>query len=153
MTKYVCTVCDYVYDPEVGDPDNGIEPGPPSRTCRTTGSAPSAAWTRTSSRSCRTDALAPYRSAFAGTGSSPSANAISSWRVSAPVTKTARRASLANSDGPLSWYQVKAVAPLSAPYCSVVSWSDSLSPSVAGQLRRASPRNLTVLGPICSSVN
>jgi rubredoxin len=25
--KYVCTVCDYVYDPEVGDPDNGIEPG------------------------------------------------------------------------------------------------------------------------------
>jgi rubredoxin len=27
MTKYVCTVCDYVYDPEVGDPDNGIAPG------------------------------------------------------------------------------------------------------------------------------
>jgi len=27
MTKYVCTVCDYVYDPEVGDPDNGIPPG------------------------------------------------------------------------------------------------------------------------------
>jgi len=27
MTKYVCTVCDYLYDPEVGDPDNGIEPG------------------------------------------------------------------------------------------------------------------------------
>ena len=25
--KYVCTVCDYVYDPEVGDPDNDIEPG------------------------------------------------------------------------------------------------------------------------------
>ena len=25
--KYVCSVCDYVYDPEVGDPDNGIEPG------------------------------------------------------------------------------------------------------------------------------
>ncbi len=25
--KYRCTVCDYVYDPEVGDPDNGIEPG------------------------------------------------------------------------------------------------------------------------------
>lgn len=25
--KYVCTVCDYVYDPEIGDPDNGIEPG------------------------------------------------------------------------------------------------------------------------------
>jgi rubredoxin len=27
MTKYICSVCDYVYDPEVGDPDNGIEPG------------------------------------------------------------------------------------------------------------------------------
>src|SRR5665647_3177424 len=25
--KYVCIVCAYVYDPEVGDPDNGIEPG------------------------------------------------------------------------------------------------------------------------------
>jgi rubredoxin len=25
--KYVCSVCDYVYDPEVGDPDNGVEPG------------------------------------------------------------------------------------------------------------------------------
>ena len=27
MKKYVCTVCGYVYDPEVGDPDSGIEPG------------------------------------------------------------------------------------------------------------------------------
>ena len=27
MTKYVCTVCDYVYDPAVGDPDNGIPAG------------------------------------------------------------------------------------------------------------------------------
>ena len=27
MEKYVCTVCGYVYDPEVGDPDNGIAPG------------------------------------------------------------------------------------------------------------------------------
>lgn len=27
MKKYVCDVCGYVYDPEVGDPDNGIEPG------------------------------------------------------------------------------------------------------------------------------
>ena len=29
MAKYVCTVCGYVYDPEVGDPDNGIAPGTP----------------------------------------------------------------------------------------------------------------------------
>lgn len=27
MKKYVCTVCGYEYDPEVGDPDGGIEPG------------------------------------------------------------------------------------------------------------------------------
>lgn len=27
MDKYVCTVCQYEYDPEQGDPDNGIAPG------------------------------------------------------------------------------------------------------------------------------
>ena len=27
MKKYVCTVCHYEYDPEVGDIENGIEPG------------------------------------------------------------------------------------------------------------------------------
>ena len=27
MAGYVCTICDYVYDPEAGDPDNGIQPG------------------------------------------------------------------------------------------------------------------------------
>ena len=27
MKKYVCVPCGYEYDPEVGDPDNGIEPG------------------------------------------------------------------------------------------------------------------------------
>ena len=25
MAKFVCTVCGYIYDEEVGDPDNGIE--------------------------------------------------------------------------------------------------------------------------------
>jgi flavin reductase (DIM6/NTAB) family NADH-FMN oxidoreductase RutF/rubredoxin len=29
MAKYECTVCNYIYDPEVGDPDGGIEPGTP----------------------------------------------------------------------------------------------------------------------------
>ncbi len=29
MQKYVCSVCGYEYDREVGDPDNGIEPGTP----------------------------------------------------------------------------------------------------------------------------
>ena len=27
MDKYECSVCGYVYDPEDGDPDNGVEPG------------------------------------------------------------------------------------------------------------------------------
>ena len=27
MQKYICTVCDYIYDPKVGDEDGGIEPG------------------------------------------------------------------------------------------------------------------------------
>ena len=27
MDKYECSVCGYVYDPEEGDPDNGINPG------------------------------------------------------------------------------------------------------------------------------
>ncbi|MEE8317414.1 MAG: flavin reductase [Candidatus Omnitrophota bacterium] len=27
MQKYRCTVCNYVYDPSVGDPDGGIQPG------------------------------------------------------------------------------------------------------------------------------
>ncbi len=29
MDRYVCTICGYVYDPEEGDPDNGVEPGTP----------------------------------------------------------------------------------------------------------------------------
>ena len=27
MKNYVCTVCGYIYDPAVGDSDNGIAPG------------------------------------------------------------------------------------------------------------------------------
>ncbi len=27
MKKYVCKLCGYIYDPAVGDPDNGIPPG------------------------------------------------------------------------------------------------------------------------------
>jgi len=29
MVKYKCTVCGYIYDPELGDPDGGIKPGTP----------------------------------------------------------------------------------------------------------------------------
>jgi rubredoxin len=27
MDKFKCTICGYVYDPEIGDPDSGIKPG------------------------------------------------------------------------------------------------------------------------------
>jgi rubredoxin len=27
MAKYQCSVCNYIYDPELGDPDSGIKPG------------------------------------------------------------------------------------------------------------------------------
>ena len=27
MEKWECTACGYIYDPEQGDPDSGIEPG------------------------------------------------------------------------------------------------------------------------------
>lgn len=27
LQKYRCTVCDYIYDPSIGDPDSGIQPG------------------------------------------------------------------------------------------------------------------------------
>jgi flavin reductase (DIM6/NTAB) family NADH-FMN oxidoreductase RutF/rubredoxin len=29
MAKYKCSVCGYIYDPELGDPDSGIKPGTP----------------------------------------------------------------------------------------------------------------------------
>ena len=27
MDKYVCDVCGYMYDPAIGDPDNGVDAG------------------------------------------------------------------------------------------------------------------------------
>lgn len=27
MKKYRCTVCGYIYEPAIGDPDNGVNPG------------------------------------------------------------------------------------------------------------------------------
>ncbi|SNB46924.1 rubredoxin [Geobacter sp. DSM 9736] len=27
MQRWVCTICQYVYDPAAGDPDNGVAPG------------------------------------------------------------------------------------------------------------------------------
>jgi len=27
MQKWICTICQYIYDPAEGDPSNGIDPG------------------------------------------------------------------------------------------------------------------------------
>lgn len=27
MKKYICMACQYIYDPAIGDPDGGIDPG------------------------------------------------------------------------------------------------------------------------------
>lgn len=27
MKQYTCTACDYIYDPECGDPENGVKEG------------------------------------------------------------------------------------------------------------------------------
>jgi rubredoxin len=29
MEQWQCSVCGYIYDPEKGDPDNGVDPGTP----------------------------------------------------------------------------------------------------------------------------
>jgi rubredoxin len=29
MAKYECSVCGYIYDPEKGDPESGVNPGTP----------------------------------------------------------------------------------------------------------------------------
>ena len=47
MKKYTCTICGYVYDPAVGDSENGIKPGtafeklPDSWTCPVCGASKS----------------------------------------------------------------------------------------------------------------
>lgn len=29
LNKYICDICGWIYDPEIGDPDSGIDPGTP----------------------------------------------------------------------------------------------------------------------------
>ena len=48
MAKWVCNICGYIYDPEVGDPDK-LQQAPPGKTYRKTGFARSAASAKTSS--------------------------------------------------------------------------------------------------------
>ncbi|MHC4213331.1 MAG: rubredoxin [Planctomycetota bacterium] len=33
MKNYKCLMCGYVYDPDVGDPDNGVDPGTAFEDC------------------------------------------------------------------------------------------------------------------------
>ena len=47
--RYQCDICNYVYDPKVGDPDSGIAPGTPGKQCRMTGCARYAAQAKQSS--------------------------------------------------------------------------------------------------------
>ena len=46
MKKYECP-CGYVYDPELGDPDNGVAPGTPWEDVPEDWVSPSAGWART----------------------------------------------------------------------------------------------------------
>jgi len=49
MQSYECTACDYIYDPEKGDMDNGVAPGTAFEVYQMTGFAHPVAWTRISS--------------------------------------------------------------------------------------------------------
>lgn len=53
MTKWECLVCGYVYDPAVGDPDNGVAPGTAFEDIPDDWVCPSAGQPRTCSKSCR----------------------------------------------------------------------------------------------------
>ena len=70
------------------------------------------------------------------------------------MTYTTCRASLTNSVGPDLSYQVEAVVPAKAPYCSVVVSNDDLSAAID---RSVSVRYATALpaalGPSCCTVN
>lgn len=46
MKKYICEPCGYEYDPEVGDPDNGIAPGTLLKISRKIGYVQSAEWVK-----------------------------------------------------------------------------------------------------------
>jgi rubredoxin len=52
MAKWQCTICNYIYDPAKGDPENGVKRREPrGKSFPRTGYAPTAARRRASSRS------------------------------------------------------------------------------------------------------
>ena len=46
MKKYLCEACGYIYDPEVGDPDNGVEAGTAFEDIPEDGDVQSAEWVK-----------------------------------------------------------------------------------------------------------
>ena len=46
MSKYECDACGYIYNPEEGDPDNGVPKGTPFEKLPLTGFVPCAAWAK-----------------------------------------------------------------------------------------------------------
>jgi rubredoxin len=65
MQKYVCNLCGYIYDPEIGDPDNGVASVRHLPICPKTGFAQIAELVRTIS-SPPTKVFFPQRKAFQG---------------------------------------------------------------------------------------
>jgi len=55
MQKWRCTICEYVYDPAVGDPDNGVAAGTSFEDLPDDWVCPSVASRRTSSSRSRTE--------------------------------------------------------------------------------------------------
>ncbi len=53
MDKYTCTICDYVYNPEEGDPDGGIKPGTPFDEIPDTWTCPVCGATKDSFAACQ----------------------------------------------------------------------------------------------------
>lgn len=53
MQKYVCDLCGYEYDPELGDPDSGIAPEQLLKIFRKTGPVPYAERQKMLSARCR----------------------------------------------------------------------------------------------------
>ena len=47
MQKYECEICEYVYDPEEGDPETALLRVPRSKICRMAGFVPPVVWIRT----------------------------------------------------------------------------------------------------------
>lgn len=64
MDKYICTVCDWVYDPEIGDPEHGIAPGTKFEDIPDDWVCPSAEWEKKTLKKSTDKTLAWRRNNF-----------------------------------------------------------------------------------------